>query len=165
MMRLLIKLVLLWVFAGFILMIYVFSNAAFKMAYGCLKSSEWVLVKAELTSAKVERSEFDDMARYSKVYYRPSIQYHYEYQGGEYFGDRYSWTGVYDNDEYFSAAKQLVKNYESGSLIDVYIDPHYPNISVVERCNKGSYVKLFIFGFVFFVIALGFIWFTFRKRR
>lgn len=163
--RLLIKLVVLWVVGCFILMIYVFSSAAFRIAYGCLQSSEWVLVKATLTSATVEKSKFDDRDKYSKVYYRPSIQYHYEYQGMEYSGDRYSWTVVYDNDEYFSAANQLVRNFESGTLIDIYVDPGYPNVSVVERCNKSSYIKAFVFGFVFLVIALGFIWFAFRKRR
>ncbi|EPR7136368.1 DUF3592 domain-containing protein [Vibrio vulnificus] len=150
----------------FFILLYLIGGSAVKMIYGCMLSKDWMPTSAILVEAQVDKLEYYDMDRRRRISYAPKIKYQYQYQGETYHSERYSWTINYDHSERYSAAKRMVWHHVNNKPISIYIDPDFPQNSVIERgCKSWTLKVTFTAGLVLFIIGLTAIWMLFVRMR
>ncbi len=123
-------------------------------------SESWPSVSGEITTSKIESHTSNGDRLYSA-----NIHYSYVIKG-----EKYSGSGITNADastSVQSSVKKDLKKYPKGKIVDVYYDPDFPEISVLEpgiNFWNGLLFKIpFVFMFLGIIILLSALKNLFRR--
>jgi hypothetical protein len=105
-----------------------------KLFYASMSKS-WKKSRAEIIESDIGTEWTDtDSAR---KYYRPTIRYKYTFEMKIYENDNYNFL-IEDLSK--MEAQALIKNYQLGKEIDIFVNPFNPRISVIEPGLRGMHI-------------------------
>lgn len=112
-----------------------------------IQARNWAEAPAVVRSSKVEENRSSHGTTY-----RVKIKYDYEFQGGEYESDRYSFFGGWTSGR--DSKQDIVDRYPPGFKFSCYVDPNNITQAVIDR-ELGAQVFWGLIPLIFVVVGLG----------
>lgn len=131
--------------AVLVLVAVLFFVIAWFQGRGARSAAQWSTTQGEVMEATVVQYLHHTNEGGSMTAYRPNIIYGYRVNGRDYVSQRLNFnTTMHSSIKSFADSK--IRQFPTGSKVQVFYDPQNPNEATLERSNPGSRLMILIAG-------------------